>query len=95
MLAILFVRSTTTDASIVNVQALEERDSTNDVRVGDIVCVKVDAVYTPYGDMQVCVYVCVRVCTCGCMYGCVGVCLCIRACVYVWRMDTVCTIYTL
>mmetsp|Transcript_7437 Transcript_7437/g.19839 ORF Transcript_7437/g.19839 Transcript_7437/m.19839 type:complete len:300 (+) Transcript_7437:112-1011(+) len=34
-------------------QALEARESTNDLRVGDVVCVRIDALYTPYGDMQV------------------------------------------
>ncbi|KAF5827698.1 hypothetical protein DUNSADRAFT_195 [Dunaliella salina] len=34
-------------------QALEARESTNDLRVGDVVCVRIDAPYTPYGDMQV------------------------------------------
>jgi len=34
-------------------QALDGRASTNDVRVGDMVCVRIDSLYTPYGDMQV------------------------------------------
>ena len=31
----------------------EGRTSTEDIRVGDTISVRVDALYTPYGDMQV------------------------------------------
>jgi len=92
------LRMTQTDAKVVCVFAVDEkqRAHTVDVKVEDSCARTMELVVLLYGISYVCVYVCVCVCVCVCIYVyvcvyvCVRVCMCVCVCVYMCACICVC-----